>query len=130
MPIRLHQTNGEIDRGMIRHVEKKNLRGSDQQRAFDARRLRRQAAIEKEAEHMPQRAEPAQHDADQGAGERAVAILERGEFAVEQFVERAAAAQHAVDNIGRDPADREAGHLGGGRDRGFARALHCEKIPS
>ena len=32
----------EIDRGMIRHVEEKNLRRADQQRSLDPRRLRRQ----------------------------------------------------------------------------------------
>ncbi len=64
---------------------------------------------------MAQRAEPAQHDRDQRAGQRAVAILERGELGrvVEHFVERAAAAQHAVDDVGGDAAHGETGHVVG-----------------
>ena len=117
VPVGLRQPHRKIDGGVIGHVEKQDLRGAEKQRGLDARRLRRQAAFEQRPMQMAQGAEPAQHGRDQRARERAVAILERGELArrVEQLVERAAAAQHAVEDIGGDAAHGEAGHVVGAR---------------
>ena len=64
---------------MVGHVEQEDLRGADQQRGLDPRRIGRQAAFEQSAEQMPQRAEPAQHGRDDAAHQRAVALGERGE---------------------------------------------------
>ena len=113
MAVRLHQTDGEIDRGMVGHVEEENLRGADQERGLGARRFLRQAAFEEDGDEMAQRAEPAQHGRDQRPRQRAVAIGEGGERgirvgAVELLVERSVPAQHAVDNVGGDAADGEA----------------------
>ena len=65
---------------------------------------------------MPQRADAAQHGRDQLAHQRAVAVGERGKprmllGAVELAVERTAAAQHVVEDVGRDAAGGEAGQL-------------------
>ena len=108
MPVRLHQTDGKIDRGVVRHIEKEDLRGTDQQRAFSARRLRRRAAFKKAAKQMAERAEPAQHDGNQRSRQRTIAIFETCEFAraVDQIVERTVAVQHAVENVRGDPANR------------------------
>ena len=73
--ILLREPHGKIDRGVIGHVEKKDLRGADQQRAFDPRRAVREAAVEQAGEQMAQRAEPADHGCDDGANQRAVALL-------------------------------------------------------
>jgi len=59
---------------MIRHVEKQNLRGADQQDVFDVRRRLRQAAFEPHRKHVAERAEPAQHRGDNGPHQRAVAL--------------------------------------------------------
>ena len=60
---------------------------------------------------MPQRAEPAQHGSDQPARQRAVAIFKycQAGMAFELFIERAAAAQYALDYFRRNPARGEAG---------------------
>ena len=135
LPVRLHQPDGQIDRGVIRHIEKENLRGADQQRAFHTRRLRR-AAFEKAPKHVAERAEPAQHDGNQRPGQRAIAILETREVngPFDEFVERTAAAQHAVENVRRDPAGRQACHFAGGsrwarRRLWPAHTFHCRGIP-
>ena len=113
LAVRLHQPHRKVDGGVVGHVEKENLGRADQQRGLDPRRLRRRAAIEQEAQQTAQAAEPAQHGGDQRAREGAVALVERGELSgsVEQFVERPAAAQHAIDDIGGDAAGGEAGHV-------------------
>ena len=102
---------------MVGHFEPQDLRGADEQRGLDPRRIGGQAALEKKAEQMAQRAEPAQHGRDQAAHQRAVAVGERGEAgmrarAVELLVERPVAAQHAVEDVGGDPARGEARRLG------------------
>ena len=56
--IGLHKAHREIDGGMVGHVEKKNLCRADQQRSFNARRIRWHAALEKRAEHVAQCAKP------------------------------------------------------------------------
>ena len=65
---------------------------------------------------MPQCAEPPQHGGDQPARQSTVAVGERRKagMALELFVERAAAAQHALDDFRRNPARGEAGHLAAG----------------
>ena len=107
-PIGLHQAYAEIDRRMIGHVEEKDLRRADQQCDLDARGIARKAALEKFPDQMMQRAEPAQHRRDQLAGERAVALGERHEARMrvtfQLRVERAAPAQHVVEDVGRDAA--------------------------
>ena len=62
---------------------------------------------------MAQGAEPAQHGGDDAAHQRAVALGElrqagQGVPAVELLVERPAAAQHAVEDLGGDAARRQA----------------------
>ena len=115
-PVGLRQPHREIDRGVIRHVEPEDLRRAEQQRGLDPRRVGRQAALEQMPEQMPQRAEPAQHRRDQPAHQGAVAIGQRGEIGmrglvVELLVERSSAPQHAVEDVGGDPARREAGRI-------------------
>jgi hypothetical protein len=65
---------------------------------------------------MAERAEPAQDGCHQASHQRAVAIGKRlqswmGTRAVELIVEGAMLVQHAVENIGRYPPRREAGHF-------------------
>ena len=113
--VRLRQPHREIDGGVVGHVEQQNLRRAEKERGLDPRRLLRRAAIEEEAEEMAQRAEPAQHGRDQRPRQRAVALRQAGQRgarggAVELIVERAAAAQHAVENVGGEAPGGEAGH--------------------
>ena len=61
----LHQADGEIDRRMIGHVEKKDLRCADQQRRFDARCILGRAALEQLTNEVAQGAKPPEHDRDQ-----------------------------------------------------------------
>ena len=117
---------------MIGHFEPEDLRRAEEQRGLDPWRLCRQSAFEEKAEQVTQRAEPAQHGRDQRTRERAVAVGERRETpvrvgAVELLVERAMAAQHAIENIGRDAASREAGNVGRGRWR-CARCRHARHV--
>ena len=65
---------------------------------------------------MAQRAEPAQHRRDQGAHQRAVALGKVGKLrmrraVLELLVERPAAAQHAVEDIGGDAPRGKAGRV-------------------
>ncbi len=81
---------------------------------------------------MAQRAESPQNCRDQPAHQRAIAIRKRLQSrmsanAVELIVEHAVLVQHAIKNIGRDPARCEAGYLGG-RDK--SRRLHAAKTIS
>jgi len=73
------------------------------------------AAIEQSAENMPQRPEPAQHHRGERAHQGPVALGQCREFrmgrGIEQLVEWPVAVQHAVKNIGSDPAGREPGRL-------------------
>ena len=99
---------------MRRPAEQQDLGGADQQRGLGARRVARQPALEEAAHHMPQRAEATQHGCDDAAHQRAVAVSKVGEpdiraLAVELLVERPRPPQHAVENLGRDPARRKAG---------------------
>ena len=71
------------------------------------------------AEEMPQRAEAAQHRRHQGAHQRPVAIRQSckiriGRAVVELLVERPASSQHAVEDLGGDPARGKAGRINGG----------------
>ena len=64
---------------------------------------------------MAQRAEPAQHGRDQRSRQRAVALRQAGERGagsgtVDLIVERAAAAQHGVENVGGEVPGGEARH--------------------
>jgi hypothetical protein len=70
----LHEADGEIDRRMIGHIEKQDLRRPDQQRGLDARRVFRQAALQHQAKERAQGAEPPQHDRDQRPDRALVAI--------------------------------------------------------
>ena len=97
---------------MIGDVEEQDLRGTNQQRGLEPRCIRRQAAFQEAREQMTQRAEPAHHGCDDRPHQGAVALLERVELAsFELFVERPLAAQHSVDQAGRDAASREAGNV-------------------
>ena len=113
VPVGLREPHREIDGGVIRNIEKENLRRTEEQRGLDARRLRRRSGIEEEADEMAQRAQPAQYACGQRADQRAVALGEprkrrtraRG---FKLVVERAAAAKHAVENVGGNAARGEA----------------------
>jgi hypothetical protein len=98
---------------VVGHVEEENLRRADQERGLDPRRLRRRAALEQETDQMTQRAEPAQHGRDQRTNEGAVALRHAGKIgvcagALELVVEGAAAAQHGIEDVGRDAPGGEA----------------------
>ena len=73
--ILLRETHRKIDCGVIGNVEKQDLRGADQQRAFDPRRTVGKSAFEQAGEQVTQRAEPADHGRDDGAHQRPVALL-------------------------------------------------------
>ena len=110
----LHETHGKVDGGVVRHFEPKNLRGADQQRGFDPRRVGGKAACEPTTEQMAQRAEPAQYRRHQGAHQRPVAIRQSSKIGmrcaiVELLVERPASAQHAVEDVGGDSARGKPG---------------------
>ena len=130
MPVGRSKPHREIDGGMVGHVEKQDLRGAKKKRGLDPRRLRRQAAFEERPKQVAQGAEPAQHRSDQRTGERTVALVQRGELAlrVEKLVERAVAADDALDHVGRDAADREAGRVIGARRTSLrvARTFHSK----
>ena len=124
----LHEADGEIDRRMIGHIEKKDLRRPDQQRGLDARRVLRQAALQQQAEEMAQAAEPPQHDRDQRPDQRTVAIRQAGKTgldirAFKLLVERTASPQHAVDDVGGDAPNGEAGRIGWRLGHALAGAL-------
>ena len=74
LAILAREPHREIDRGMVGHFEKQNLRGTDQQRGLDPRRLRRRPLLEKRPEQIAQGAEPAQHDGNDRPRQPAVAI--------------------------------------------------------
>ena len=127
----LRQTHRQVDRGMVGHIEPEDLRGADQQNGFGARRVGRHALGHQLAEQMPQRAEPAQNRGDQAAHQRAIAVGQRGEAGVsgaagQLLVERNLLAQHAVDDVGGDPAGGKAGDFGLG---GGARTGHAPSLP-
>ncbi len=114
--IRLREPYREIDGGMVGHVEEQNLRRAEEERGLDPRRLRRRTVLEHAGDQMAQRAEPANDGRDQRPRQRAVAVGERGKSrmgagAVELVVERAAAAQHRLEDIGGDAPGGEALHL-------------------
>jgi len=97
---------------VIGHVKKKDLGCADQERALDARRIRRESAFEHRREQMPQCAQSPEHSRNHAAHERAIAF---GEFAqrgliLKLFVERTFTMQYAFENIRGDAADGEAGN--------------------
>ena len=103
---------------MVGHVEEKNLRGADQQRGLDPRRLRRRAALEEETEEMAQRAEPAQHGRDQRPRQRAVAVRQAGKAAARVRVRPSSCSSSGrrrrntpSTNVGGEAPDGEAGHV-------------------
>jgi len=113
--VRLSEPDREIDGGVVGHVEQQNLRRAEKERGLDPRRLLRRTAIEEKTEEMAQRAEPAQHGRDQRPRQRAVALwkaVQRGARGggLELIVERAAAAQHGVKNVGGEAPGGEARH--------------------
>jgi glycine/D-amino acid oxidase-like deaminating enzyme len=132
LPVRLREPHRKIDGGVIRHIEKKYLGRSDEQRGLDARRLRRQAFLETEADEVAQRPQPAQRRCGERPDERTVAPRQfrkgraRG-GGFELVVEGAAAAKHAVENVGGDTAGGETRHIVGGALRAshrVAASLH------
>ena len=113
LAVGLRQAHREIDGGMIGYVEEEDLRGADQERGLDPRRLLRRAVIEKDPDQMAQRAQPAQHRGGESPHQRAVALGQAGKSrmrggAVEHFVERAPAAQHVLDDVGGNLPGRQA----------------------
>ena len=94
---------------MVRHIEEQDLRGTHQQRGFDARRILRKARFEELANEMPQGPDPPQHGCDQLAHQRAVAVGERCQSgmlfgAVELRIEWTMTAQHVVEDVGGNAA--------------------------
>jgi hypothetical protein len=131
-----HQPHREIDGGVVGHIEKKDLRGPDEQSRLDARRLRRRTLFEKETDEMAQQAEPAQHGRDQRPCQRAIALRKCSKFgvragAVELLVERAMPPQHTLDDVGGDAPDGKARYVVAACRTGRrpARALHCKMPP-
>ena len=125
-PLRLHQAYRQVDGSVVRHLEPQDLRRAEEQRVFDPRRVG--GKLEPVAEEMAQRPEPAQHHGHQRAHQRAVAMRKRCKVRVrgpflELFVERAMAAQHAVEDVDRDLPRREARRVDGGIGTGHARHL-------
>ena len=126
VPVRLHQPHGEIDGGMVGHFEPEDLRSADQQRGLHPRRFGWKPACEQTAQPMAQRAEPAQHAGDEGTHQSAIALRQGGEIAtrclvVDLLVERPAAVQHPLENVGGQPARDETGNLLRRTRRGNAR---------
>ena len=113
----LREPHRKIDRGVVRHIEKQNLCGAEQERGLDTRRMHRQPALDEQADEMAQASEPAQHGADQCARQRPVALFKRRQCAatgvrlVKQFIEPAALPQHALDDIRSSEARGEAGSV-------------------
>ncbi len=116
---------------MVGNLQKKNLRGAEEQRRLDERRLRGRTAIEKQRDEMAQRAEPAQHRRDERARKRAVAlgqVRQSPDCAPAPssiVIERAVAAQHAVDDVGGDAARRETWYRVVDQERGPALCAHA-----
>ena len=103
----LRQPHGEIDRGVVRHVEPEQLRRADEQDGLGARCVTREALVEEPKQRMAQRAEAAQHGRGQSSHQGAVAIGQRGEAEMrvaprQLLVEGHAPAQNAVDDVGGD----------------------------
>ena len=120
----LDQAHGEVDGSVVRHFEPEDLCGADQQGDFDPGCVGGKAAREPAAEEMAQRTEPAQRRRHQGAHQRPVAIRQGGKLrmrraVLELLVERPAAAQDAVEDIGGDAPRGKAGRVNAGcaRDR-------------
>jgi hypothetical protein len=131
LPVRPREPHRKIDGGVIRHIEKKYLGRSDEQRSLDARRLRGQAFLETEADEVAQRTQPAQRRRGERPDERTVAPRQfrkrRACGGFEFVVEGAAAAKHAVEDVGRDTAGGETRHIVGGALRAshrVAASLH------
>jgi hypothetical protein len=88
--------------------------------------------LEKKTDEMAQRTEPAQHGGDQRPRQCAIAFLKAGKarlrVAFEFIVERAAAPQHAVKDVGGKPPRGEPRRVGGAPSTGrlITPALHCE----
>ena len=55
------EMHGEIDRSMVGHIEKQDLRGAEQQRGFDPRRICGQPALQEPPKQVSEAAQPAQH---------------------------------------------------------------------
>ena len=114
---------------MVGHFEPEDLRGAEQQDGFDARCFRRKSLVEKTADNVPQRAEPAHHRGGEAPHQRAVAVGERRQAGMrgpagELFVERDLPPQYAVENIGGNAPGGEARDI---RLRGGARSRHERK---
>jgi hypothetical protein len=111
-----HELHREIDCGMIRHVEPENLRCAKQKGDLDARRVGGASALEIKAEQMAERSQPAEHERDQSAHQRTIAVRKRRKTrvstrAIELLIERPPAHEYGFEDIGRDPARRKARRL-------------------
>ena len=129
-PVGLRQPHRKIDRGVVGHFEPEDLHRADQQDGLDARGIAGETLVEIAGEQMAQGAEPAQRGGGEPAHQRAVALGQRrearvGALAGELLVERDAPPQHAVENVGGDPAGGEAGDFGLG---GTARTRHDSQV--
>ena len=107
--------DGEVDGGVVGHVEEEDLRRGDVQ---DARRARRNSSGSGRSSARGERrldlAAAAERHADDGADQRAVALVEREEMRVavrlvEERVERHAVLDHLAQDRRRGAADGEAG---------------------
>ncbi len=71
--------HGEIDRGVIGDVEKQDLGAARDQDPFEHAAIAREAFLDQLAQREADRAEAAQGDGDDGAGEAAIAFVEADE---------------------------------------------------
>ena len=126
--VALHQPHRKVDGGVVGHIKPQDLRRADEKRGLHARCAGGNAALEKGAEHTPQRAQPPQHRRRQRAYQRAVAIRQDREIilrgpVLELLVERTPAVQDAFQNVGREapggkPRRVSRRHPQGPRDAG------------
>jgi hypothetical protein len=109
--------HGKIDRGMVGHVEKQDLRRAEQERDFDLRDVLGQTLFHHGCVQCAQRAETAEYGRRQHADERAVAVGKRGKAfdaggGIERFVERAAAIEDGEEGFRGDLARGKARGVG------------------
>ena len=111
------EPNRKIDRGMVGHVEQKDLRGAQKKRGLDPGGVGGSAALEEQAEQMAKRAEPPQHARGERASQRPIALGKCGEARLgilDLLIQWSIAAQDGFEKLGCDATRGEARRLRGG----------------
>jgi len=113
-PVGLSEAHRQVDGCMVGNLEPKNLSRPEQEDGLGARRVRGKSLFEKSPNQMAKCAKAPQNRRSQPARQRAVAVgkcgkARMGVFAGEKLVERDAAPQHAVEDIGGDSSGGKAG---------------------